>query len=110
VRDLKKMWNQYSYAIILVVLSCITAFVLTFIYDGSNKEEFKKVTVSDGDSLWEMADEYAVQHELSPQEFVKWVKRHNEIDGDRIFPGDELVIPVLNDLSGIELAGGKEHR
>lgn len=63
--------------------------------------------VSDGDSLWEMANEYAVQHELSSQQFVHWVKKHNEIDGDQIFPGDELVIPVSNESPGMELAGGK---
>ena len=63
---MKKLWNQYSYAIILIVLSFVTAFLLIdSIQCFSSEDSYVTVTVSEGDSLWEIADEYSEQHSLS---------------------------------------------
>jgi LysM repeat protein len=53
------------------------------------------VTVSQGDSLWKIADDYSSQQSLSKTEFVNWVKTHNQIiDEDYIYPGEKITIPV----------------
>lgn len=102
---MKKLWNEYSYAIILLVLSCLAAFIMTFKYDDAIDEKFVKVTISEGDSLWKIADNYSAQHDMSAKEFVQWVKKNNELDGDMIIPGQELVIPISIEEQGTQLAG-----
>ncbi|SFA72515.1 MULTISPECIES: LysM peptidoglycan-binding domain-containing protein [unclassified Bacillus (in: firmicutes)] len=102
---MKKLWNEYSYAIILLVLSCLSAFIMSFKYDDAIDEKFVKVTISEGDSLWEIADNYSAQHDMSPKEFVQWVKKNNEIEGDFIIPGEELIIPIAKEEQSTQLAG-----
>lgn len=94
---MKKILNQYSYAILLIVLSCSLAFLLSLRFDSSEEEKYIKITISEGDSLWKISDQYSEQHSLTNNDFVRWVKQHNEIDGDQIFPGDEIIIPVNHD-------------
>ncbi|MEH7126463.1 LysM peptidoglycan-binding domain-containing protein [Bacillus sp. JJ1532] len=96
---MKKLWNQYSYAIILFVLSFFTAFILINQLGESENIKYIKITVNDGDTLWQIAEEFSMDHELTAIEFISWVERNNGISGERIFPGDELVIPVLKDYS-----------
>lgn len=102
---MKKIWNQYSYAIILILLSFTIASVLSF---NSHKEsKYIKVTVSEGDTLWKISQQYADQHSLSNNQFVSWVKSHNDIDEDQIFPGEKIVIPVSKEASTqMEYASG----
>ncbi|MFZ7943671.1 cell division suppressor protein YneA [Neobacillus sp. 19] len=91
---MKKLWNQYSYAITLIILSCSLAFILSFQHHPKNQDDYVKVTISEGDTLWEISSQYTGQHSLSPDEFVSWVKKHNENISDQIFPGEEIIIPV----------------
>lgn len=89
---MKRIWSQYSYAIILIVIS----FALTFIiaeYSSVPKEEYVSITVIEGDSLWKLAEQYAEEHQLSPQQFIHWVKKNNKIN-DTIFAGDSLIVPI----------------
>lgn len=73
--------------------------------DSSNNDKFLKVTVSEGDSLWKIADQYTEDNSLSKEQFVSWVKKHNEMSGDQIFPGQKLVVPVKEEVfSSGELA------
>lgn len=93
---MKKLWNHYSYVIILICLSCVSAFIISFQFHSFQKENYIKVTVSEGDSLWKIASDFSEEHSLSKKEFISWVKKHNRIDGDQIFPGEEITIPVSN--------------
>ncbi|MGG3466752.1 LysM peptidoglycan-binding domain-containing protein [Neobacillus pocheonensis] len=96
---MKKLWNQYSYAIILLLVSCTFALILSVQQTSNDKDKYLKVIVSEGDSLWKISDQYAGQHSLSNKEFVSWVKKHNKNVDDQIYPGDEIVIPVSTDTS-----------
>lgn len=91
---MKKLWNQYSYAIILVILSCSVALILSFQQSSEVKDQYLKVSVSEGDSLWEISNQYSDQHSLSNKEFISWVKKHNKNIDEKIYPGDEIMIPV----------------
>ncbi|WP_394231853.1 LysM peptidoglycan-binding domain-containing protein [Niallia oryzisoli] len=90
---MKKLWRNYSYAIILVVL-CMVSLVIIKINLPSSHENYMTITVSSGESLWEISQKYEEQHGLSELEFVKWVEQYNGISGDHIFTGDHLIIPI----------------
>lgn len=89
---MKKLWSHYSYAIILICLSFIVAFVISI--QSSHEGNYVKVTVADGDSLWKIAQNYAGEQSLSSEDFITWVEKHNDIQGERIFPGEKILIPV----------------
>lgn len=91
---LKKLWDSYSYAIILVILSMATSFILMMQMEMSGSERFVRVTVTEGDSLWGIAEDFSADHSLAADEFIKWVELNNGIVGGRISPGDEIIIPV----------------
>ncbi|CAM3429941.1 cell division suppressor protein YneA [Cytobacillus oceanisediminis] len=91
---MKKLWDSYSYAIILFVLSLAASLILVLQMETPDSEKFVKVTISEGDSLWEIAEDFSAEHSLSADEFINWVEQNNGIAGGRIFPGDEIVIPV----------------
>jgi cell division protein YceG involved in septum cleavage len=106
---MKKLWNQYSYAIILVALSLLTSFILIVHNGVSGEDGLMKITVNEGDSLWQLAEEFSDEHMLSAKEFVQWVEKHNEISGDRIYPGDELILPIaLEKGNGTEVASSQK--
>lgn len=90
-----KLWRKNSYAIILVVFSFVGVLMLSNM-SPSSSEDYIKITVSQGETLWEIADKFSDQHDFSIPEFVEWVEMHNGISGDLIIAGDELMIPVEN--------------
>jgi cell division protein YceG involved in septum cleavage len=98
---MKKIWNRYSYAILLIILSCAVAFILSIRFNADVEEKFLTITVSEGDSLWKISNQYSDQHSYSHDEFVTWVQKHNEIDGDRIYPGEEIIIPVNYEVGSL---------
>lgn len=89
---IKKVWNKYPFTVILLVLSCLFAYNLTT--HTSDDKKFLKVTIAKGDSLWKISQQYSDRHSLSNEEFITWVKKHNGIDGNQIFPGEKILIPV----------------
>ncbi|HEY2422403.1 MAG TPA: LysM peptidoglycan-binding domain-containing protein [Neobacillus sp.] len=102
---MKNLWNEYSYALILIVLTCLITIMIS-IHSKSN-DVFLKVTVSEGDSIWKISEQFSDQHTLSNTEFVSWVKQHNNIEGEKIFPGEKIMIPVNKTApSPIEFASG----
>jgi len=90
---MKKLWRNYSYAIILVVL-CLASLVVIKINLPSSPNQYMTITVSTGESLWEISQRYEEQHGLSEMEFIKWVEKYNGISGDTIFSGDNIIIPI----------------
>lgn len=96
---MKKLWNKYSYAITLIILSCSLSIILSVQHHSNEADDYLKVTITEGDSLWEIAEQFSDQHSLSNKEFVTWIKKHNEIDEDQIFPGEEIIIPVSKEIS-----------
>jgi cell division protein YceG involved in septum cleavage len=98
---MKKIVEKYSYAILLIILSCVLTVILSFRFNSNVEEKFITITVSEGDSLWNISNQYSEQHTYSNNEFISWVKQHNEIEGDRIYPGDEIIIPVNYEVGSL---------
>ncbi|WP_462409343.1 cell division suppressor protein YneA [Neobacillus sp. Marseille-QA0830] len=107
---MKKIWIQYSYAIILLFISCAFALIYTIQHSpDTNQDPYTKITVSEGDSLWKISQAYAGQHSMSNKEFVNWVKKHNKQIDDNIYPGEEIIIPVNSEVGTVtEYAGAVE--
>lgn len=95
---MKKLWNRYSYAIVLLVLSVSSALLISYQSHSFDKKAYVNVTISEGDSLWKIADQYSGDYSLSKDHFISWVKKHNNIEGDQIFPGEKIAIPVKSGM------------
>jgi hypothetical protein len=92
---MKKIWMNNSYTILLIATSLILSLVLA---SGlkSDEEKYITITVESGASLWEMAEDFSDNHNLSKNEFVAWVERKNGISNGKIFVGEELILPVTH--------------
>ena len=101
---MKKLWENYSYGIILLAVSLIFSFVAKA--QLNDEEAYITVTIEEGQSLWEIAETFASEHNLTEKEFVSWVEKENGIIGETIFPGDELIIPVVAEqIEPTQIAG-----
>lgn len=104
---MKKLWENYSYAIILLAVSLIFSIIAKA--QLNNGDGYITVTIEEGQSLWEIAETFSGEHNLSENEFVSWVKKENGIVGETIFPGDELVIPVVAEqIEPTQIAGAEK--
>ncbi|HYK72991.1 MAG TPA: LysM peptidoglycan-binding domain-containing protein [Pseudoneobacillus sp.] len=102
---MKKLWSTYSYTILLMIISCISAIFLGFTSD-KNEQDYLKITINAGDTIWEMADQYSMDSNMSKKQFVNWVVSHNNIEEKHLYPGAELVLPIKDHSyeNGTELA------
>jgi LysM repeat protein len=89
---MKKLWSTYSYTILLILVSSFSALFLGLKTDA--KEEYVTVTIAVGDTLWELAEEYSNNSELSKKQFVNWVLTQNKISENQLYPGDKIVLPI----------------
>ena len=104
---MKKLWENYSYAMILLAVSLI--FTMVAKAQLNNEEAYITVTIEEGQSLWKIAESFANEHNLSENEFVSWVEKKNGIVGEMVIPGDELVIPVVAEqIEPTQIAGAEK--
>lgn len=96
--------NKLSVCYILTFIVSILAITLIVSYTGADSlENYHKVEIKEGDSLWSIADEFQKKTEISKQDFVKWVQEKNNIHSTLIKPGDLVVVPIeKNDFYHIE--------
>ncbi|CAM3709025.1 LysM peptidoglycan-binding domain-containing protein [Mesobacillus zeae] len=92
---MKKIWETYTYAIILLAVSMF--FFIVFAAQAGQKDEYITVTVKQGETLWAIAQEYSEGQSLTTTEFIKVIERKNGIAGGIIRTGDKLVVPVAAD-------------
>jgi LysM repeat protein len=92
---MKKIWSTYSYTIILLAISCFAALVLNVKAD-LKEDNYLRVTVESGDTLWELANVYATDSNMSTKQFIDWVNEQNAINDNLLHPGDELIVPIKN--------------
>ncbi|MBR3833533.1 MAG: LysM peptidoglycan-binding domain-containing protein [Lachnospiraceae bacterium] len=61
----------------------------------SNQKYFICIEISEGDTLWSIADTYISEEYSSVDEYVKEVKELNDLSSDKIFCGATLVVPYF---------------
>lgn len=101
---MKKIWSQYSFAILLICLSFVLAFVLSGKSQTSINDDYLSVKVEEGDSLWGLSQMY--EHDMSSKQFINWVKKNNKIDED-IIVGQSIILPVKKE--DLLIASGESH-
>ena len=58
-------------------------------------KDFICIEISEGDTLWSIADTYISEEYSSVDEYVKEVKELNNLSSDKIFCGATLVVPYF---------------
>ncbi|QOR68649.1 LysM peptidoglycan-binding domain-containing protein [Cytobacillus suaedae] len=84
---------------IYYVLFTFLLIAMTFAMSDStiqthNQESYLEITISPGDTLWEINNAYKEQHNLSFSDFVTWVETNNGVNSNQLKPGDTLFIPI----------------
>jgi cell division protein YceG involved in septum cleavage len=89
-----KLLKSYIFYLIFIVLTVLSIWIMTLSIKPIGKDEYIEVTVSQGDTIWAIADKYSHHHSLTKDEFIQWVEEVNQIDVHEIFPGDKIIIPI----------------
>jgi LysM repeat protein len=87
------MFKKYGYIILLGFMVMVFTTV-TMIQEVKKQEEYTKIVVSKGDTLWKITKEYGEPHKANSNEFIKWVVNENKLLHTEIKVGQELVIPI----------------
>ncbi|MCK1993838.1 LysM peptidoglycan-binding domain-containing protein [Peribacillus muralis] len=90
---MKKLYKNYIYTILLAGSVFIFSILFSCTLNDDQKKDFLSIEVSEGDTLWGIADEYEAT-DLTKKEFIGWIEEHNGISADSIKPGQVIVIPV----------------
>lgn len=57
---------------------------------------YTSVEIEEGDNLWSIADRYRANSGKSAEEYVKELKRINQLGEDIIYPGHYLAVPYYS--------------
>ncbi|MDQ0216961.1 LysM peptidoglycan-binding domain-containing protein [Peribacillus cavernae] len=96
---MKTFLQKHSYTLLL--LGAVFLFSLFFFSLQSDKENINNyvtVTVSSGETLWEMAERYGNEN-LTKNDFIDWIEKHNQLQAESLKPGEKIVIPVEKDIN-----------
>lgn len=77
----------------IIIFSNVVCAEPNHVPDSSVKG-YTYITVSDNDTLWGIACEYADEHYSSVYQYIREVKTLNGLTGDAIYSGYKLIIPV----------------
>ena len=62
-------------------------------YSDNNENNFVKITISHGDTLWEIAQEYNYNN-MDTNTFITKLKDMNHLNGKTLRAGDQIIVPV----------------
>ena len=90
---MKKLYKNYIYTILLAGSVFIFSILFSCTLNNDQKNDFLSIEVSEGDTLWGIAEEYE-ESNLTKKEFIGWIEENNGVSADSIKPGQVIVIPV----------------
>ncbi|QYF81201.1 LysM peptidoglycan-binding domain-containing protein [Brevibacterium sp. PAMC21349] len=90
---MKKLYKNYIYTILLAGSVFIFSILFSCTLNNDQKKDFLSIEVSEGDTLWGIAEEYE-ETNLTKKEFIGWIEENNGVSADSIKPGQIIVIPV----------------
>lgn len=86
--------TSWSYIIVFAVLLILTFFVLSTSIASAKPEQYVKITIEEGDTLWGISESYGEQSDLSRSNFINWTIERNHIQVRKLIPGQSIIIPV----------------
>ena len=63
-------------------------------YSITTVDNFEEYWIKQGDTLWEIADEFAPEG-YDTRKFIYDIKEHNNMETSMIYNGEKLLIPVV---------------
>ena len=100
---MKRVWSSYSYTIIFAAGLLLLILMTTITNFEKSDQQYMKVTVENGDTLWAMAEQYE-EANMSTTEFVKWVREANDLETTHIQEGQTIVLPIEKNTDILHLA------
>lgn len=85
-----------------IILSSIIVFFATISIQASDMtpqvsyKYFKSIYITQGDTLWSIAEENMDEHYTSTSEYINEVKRMNSLTSDHIVCGSYLIVPYFS--------------
>jgi cell division protein YceG involved in septum cleavage len=84
---------SFVFVLMLLAATGINGLLGSLDARGETQQEFVTVTVTHGDTLWDIADQY-LGNEMDIREAVHWIMTLNGISAEELQPGQTLKIPV----------------
>ncbi len=100
---MKQVWSSYSYVIMFTLGLFLLILLMTVTNFEKNDNQYMKVKVESGDSLWAMAEQYE-EANMSTTEFIKWVREANNLETTHIKEGQTIVLPIEKSTDILHLA------
>ena len=89
--------KKFVRAILLIIGISIGINLLISTTAFSHQDlKYKTVSVSSGDTLWNIAEKYMNNDYDSVQAYMKELKEINGLSGDKIYEGKYLMVPYYN--------------
>ena len=97
----KKLFRMFALLILILLFSAILIRVNiasanakdNIVYSEQEKLCYKTIQIQEGDTLWDLADDYVEAGMSSKPEYIKKIKEINHIYDDNIYAGSYLILP-----------------
>ena len=104
IRRQKELRKNFLLTIMTICLAITLSFsVSSFLSNAKSESEqiphkyYKSITISYGDSLWSIAQEYMDnEHYDSAKAYIKEVKQLNSLKSDSISYGENIIVPYYS--------------
>ena len=89
---------KVSFFVSIIIFLCFAAIQGVSAIGSVNSvdTQYRSVLISDGDTLWDIADEHNDKDlsDMSNKEYIKEIERINKISSDSITAGNYIIVPV----------------
>ena len=89
---------KVSFFVSLIIFLCFAAIQGVSAIGSVNSvdKQYRSVLISDGDTLWDIADEHNDKNlsDMSNKEYIKEIERINKISSDSITSGNYIIVPI----------------
>ncbi|WP_019242189.1 MULTISPECIES: cell division suppressor protein YneA [Bacillus] len=82
-----------SFSLILIGLFLLFSITSLYKFGSDNSSNYVEITVSQGDTLWNIAEKYK-DNNIGTPKFIAIIEKVNNLNGEVLKAGDVLVIPV----------------
>lgn len=93
-KNMQSKQTSWSFVLIFAVLFVLAFFVMRVSTASADPSKYMKVTIHQGDTLWQIANHYEGKADMKRSQFIHWVETRNHVSSQRLIPGDKLVIPI----------------
>lgn len=80
----------------IMILGIVSLLIIAYIIITDEGDiSYEPITVKEGDTLWTLADRY--KWKMDREAWIRNVVAENNLEGERIFAGQTLMIPIPDD-------------